>query len=905
MTAFQGRWSRRAAWPIIVVAAFAVLGGFASASASTPSVEFGWWYEGNQAAIGDVSAPPPGAPADGLYFAAGPSGGLSVGAIRFIPDGLGPTTVVLDALDDSFDATTSVLACPAAGTWEPVQAGEWSARPAADCAAVGGGVEGAPAADGSTMTWTLDPAFADGSGAYDIVFLPQGPVPYDVPVAAPAADSFVLPVATTPPPPPEVARGPSSAPVTSAAAVAAAPAGPTVLASAAPGTGPVAPTTVAAPTTVETPSTETSSGSTGGWMPLYLVAIAAAVALALITGEQWKRIRRFLGRRERDGDGNVVPLGRGRPAPTKGASVERRLFRYLRPYWRGVLAAFGITVSAVLVGLAKPWPTKILVDDVLGTEQLFGFGKQAALAASVLLTLVIFLVSGALGILQTRVVTGLSQRLLQDMRGQLFGHLTRLSLRFHDERGIGDTAYRVTTDTYAVQSILLNGLLPTAAALFQLIGTLVIMIRLDVQLALLALVSAPIAIVVTKRFGTFIRRYSLEYTQRESDVYTHAEQALAGIRTVQAFAREQYETNRFQGHVAASRTAMMRLVTLQTLFGLAISGILALGMATVTWFAAQRAISGELSTGEVLVILAYAGGLFGPISGLTSVFADLQKAAAGAGRVFEVLDLPQPPNTAAIADVPDRAKGHIRMEGVGFAYSPGVPVLADIDLEAKPGQLVALVGPTGAGKSTLASLVLRLYDPDEGRVLLDGVDLRDLPLEWVREQVAFVPQEPLLFPISVRENIRYGRLEATDDEVEQAARDANILDELLVDPRGLDAPLGERGVTLSGGQRQRVALARAFLRDSPVVLLDEPTSALDAGTEMLIMDALDRLAANRTTIVIAHRLATVHRANRVIVLEHGRLTQIGTHRQLIRRRGRYRDLHEARFGPERAAASVR
>lgn len=589
---------------------------------------------------------------------------------------------------------------------------------------------------------------------------------------------------------------------------------------------------------------------------------------------------------------------RRRSPAAAGLSVERRLLVYLMPYWPAVLVALGIGAASVVVGLAKPWPTKILVDNVLGRHPFHGLGPQPTLALTVAATLLLFAGSAALGVLQTRVVYGLAQRLIEDMRGRLFGHLTRLSLRYHDTAGAGDGIYRVTTDTYAVQAVLLNGLLPTATALLTLIGTLLVMLKLDVELTLVAVVSTPLALVVTSRFGGRIRSFALVHAQRESEVYAQAEQTLGGIRTVQAFARQQYETDRFRGRVTASRQAMMRLVSLQTVFGISVNGVLAAGMGLVTLLAAEQALSGRLSTGEVLVFITYAGSLYSPVSGLSTVFADLQQAAANAYRVFHVLDQPQPEEPDRPVPTPTRSAGIVAFHNVSFSYRRGQPVLHGVSFDVRSGELAALVGPTGAGKSTIASLLLRMYDPTRGRITLDGIDVRHVRSEWLREQVAFVPQDPVLFPDSVRENIRYGRLDATDAEVEQAARDANIFDELVTQADDLDTAVGDRGVILSGGQRQRVALARAFLRDAPVVLLDEPTSALDAGTEALIMDAVERLTRYRTCVVIAHRLATVKRADQVLVVQGGRIVQSGAHARLIRVSGLYRDLHEARFGRE-------
>jgi len=578
--------------------------------------------------------------------------------------------------------------------------------------------------------------------------------------------------------------------------------------------------------------------------------------------------------------------------------VERRLLGFARPYRRTITAGISVTLLITLAGLAKPWPTKILIDDALGNHSFFGLHGQSALLLSVLGTILLFLVSGGLGLLQTALLFGLSQRLIADLRERTFTHLTRLSLRYHDTRETGDSIFRVTNDTWAIQSVLLDGLVPLTSAFLSLAGALVVLILFDPFFALLASISAPAAFVLSKRFTRRINLSAAALQQRESAVYSQAEQTLSGIRTVQAFGREGHEAARFADRTGASRRAMMRLVTDQTLFGLAIDLVLALGLGLVTYVAAERALHGALTPGQVLVVIAYAGTLYGPMSGIASTMGELRAAAAGAQRVFDVLDEPHVSNRAHARPPAKRAMGLLAFESVDFQYVPEHAVLHDVSFTAEPGSLVALVGPTGAGKSTIASLLLRLYDPNHGRVTLDGVDLRDVPLEWLRDQIAFVPQEPLLFTDTLRENIRYGRLSATEDEIMRAAKAAN-LDELLADPRGLDLPIGGHGATLSGGQRQRVAIARAFLRDAPVLILDEPTSALDAQTEVLVMDALEHLFADRTAMVVAHRLATVYRAHEVLVVENGRIIQRGTHAQLSRQQGLYRSLHQARFGRQR------
>ncbi|MGZ6792172.1 MAG: ABC transporter ATP-binding protein [Mycobacteriales bacterium] len=641
-----------------------------------------------------------------------------------------------------------------------------------------------------------------------------------------------------------------------------------------------------------------------------LLLLLAAVGLVAAASAQRQRLAALdervlavVGPRLRDLVGTPPGLGERWETVRRTYRVERRLVGLLRPYRRAVVQGVSVTLLITLTGLAKPWPTKILVDDALGHSSFLGLTGRGALVLAVASTVALFLLSGTLGLLQTQLLYGLSQHLIADLRQQVFGHLTRLSLRFHDAKGTGDSVYRVGNDTYAIQSVLLDGLVPLAAAVLSLGSTLVVMVLFDPVLALLALVSVPAAALASRRFTARIRLASKEVQERESDVYSHVQVALGNIRTVQAFAREGYEAQQFGDRASASRRAMMRLVTTQTLFGLAVDLVLALGVAVTTYAAASRALDGELTTGEVLVFLAYAGGLYGPVSGMAALLGELSAAAAAAERVFEVLDEQTVTSPTGCTAPVARARGRLEFEDVDFSYGPDAQVLHGVSLTAEPGETVALVGPTGAGKSTLASLVLRLYDPDAGTVRLDGTDLRELPLDWLREQVALVPQEPLLLPATVRENIRYGRLDATDEEVRRAAEQANLV-ELLADPRGLDLEVGERGTTLSGGQRQRVAIARAFLRDAPVLVLDEPTSALDAATEALVMQALERLAEGRVCLVIAHRLATVHRATQVLVLDGGRVVQRGTHRRLSREDGPYRALHRARFGRqgERAGA---
>src|SRR3954454_7044377 len=469
---------------------------------------------------------------------------------------------------------------------------------------------------------------------------------------------------------------------------------------------------------------------------------------------------------------------------TRVLSVERRLVLLLRPFWRQVLAGLSVTIGMTLVGLATPWPTKILVDDVFGEQRLWGLSQDAALAISVGLTMGLFLLSGALGLWQTRVLMGLGQDLVANLRRETYAHATRLSLRFHGENSAADSVYRLPKDTHAVQSVLLDGVVPLMAALLTLGGTLGLMLAMDVELTFLALLSLPLAALPTSRFTGRIRRASLNLRDREAEVYAHAEQTLSEIRTVQAFARERHEARRFARRAQASRDAYMDLTQTQVLFGLVIDFILSAGLGLVTWVAAKHALAGGLTAGDVLVFIAYAGSLYGPVSGLAGIVRELQHSAASAQRVFELLDEPWLEHGMDKPVPARRARGEVVVRDVHFAYHDDNEVLHGVSFRASPGELIALVGPTGAGKSTIMSLLLRLHDPSSGAIELDGIDLRDMPLPWLRAQLAVVPQEPALFGTSVRENIRYGRLKATDEEVERAAAAAEVLDELVADPRG-------------------------------------------------------------------------------------------------------------------------
>ncbi|MEU2741553.1 ABC transporter ATP-binding protein [Streptomyces sp. NPDC007095] len=595
-----------------------------------------------------------------------------------------------------------------------------------------------------------------------------------------------------------------------------------------------------------------------------------------------------------------APLVTAAP-PVPPREVFRRFWPYTRGRRRWLVPLVLFSLTGPLVDAAELWLFKIVVDDVLVPRDLRPF----LWIAPVYLGLVV--ASGVLGFADDMTATWVGERFLLTLRADVFRHVQQLSLGFFERRRLGDVLSRVTGDVDAVETFLLSGVADVLYNVIRLGVFLGLLFYLRWDLTLLSLVIVPLFWRAARHFSRLVREASRERRRRSGSLSAVAEESLGNVALVQAYNRQGWEERRFErenvGKFQASMTtARIRAVYRPVVELIEVSGGLAV-MGLGTWKLAQ----GQLTLGGLLVFLALIGKLYSPIRDLSRLGSTFYAASASAERIIELLD--QRPQVVESADAHriGRALGEVEFDGVSFRY-PGTPALAlsEVSFHVSPGESLALVGASGAGKSTAAKLLLRFYDPDRGAVRLDGSDLRELALSDVRESLAVVLQETLVFHGTVRENIAYGRPGATDAEIVAAARAADAHDFIRLLPDGYDTMVGQRGRTLSGGQRQRLAIARAMIRDAPVLLLDEPTTGLDARSGLRVMDPLRRLMAGRTTVVISHNLLTVRDATRIVVLDHGRVLETGTHDDLLARGGAYAGLHRLHAvpGPARAGGPL-
>jgi subfamily B ATP-binding cassette protein MsbA len=597
--------------------------------------------------------------------------------------------------------------------------------------------------------------------------------------------------------------------------------------------------------------------------------------------------------------------------------MEKKIFidYLLRPHWLTLVVAFVAIIFEGAADLLEPWPIKIVLDYVIGSKQPpewgarliasnFGTDKLAMLNLAVVTVIAVAFVGAVSTYTEKYLTTKVGQEVMCDLRRAVYHHIQRLSLSFYDRSRVGDLISRVTVDIDAIQDFIASALLGVLVDTLKLAGMIALMFYLNWRFTLIALLVAPILFVEVYSLTRRIKQAARELRKKESEIVSVVEESLSSIRVVKAFAREDYEEKRLDRESRASMEIALRARSVKARLSPVVEVIVAVGTAIVLWYGARLALAGELTAGALVVFLLYLGKMYKPMRDLSKMADVVSKAMVGAERIKEVIRTEREVRDLPGARPAPKFKGEVTFDRVTFGYEDDRPVLKDVSLTVKPGQFVALVGPTGGGKSTLAGLIPRFYDPQAGRVKIDGADVRGFTLNSLRQQISFVLQETLLFHAPVWQNIAYGKPEATREEIIDAARLANAHEFIEKMPQGYDTMIGERGATLSGGQRQRIAIARAIIRNSPILILDEPSSGLDAASEELIFEALNRLTRNKTTIVVAHRLTTVRKADVIFVLQDGVVVESGAHKELLTRGGLYAQLHEIQFGVK-AMAEVR
>lgn len=594
-------------------------------------------------------------------------------------------------------------------------------------------------------------------------------------------------------------------------------------------------------------------------------------------------------------------------APTKRRKIQITLL--LRPHWKTLLVAFIAVIGESLTDLLEPWPLKMVLDYVLSSKQmpewlatsvhsLLGQDKLAILNFAVLAIIAIAIGGAISSYTQNYLTTSVGQHVMHDLRRMLYHHIQRLSLAYHDQKRTGDLISRVTSDIDAIQSLISSVLLGMLVNILTLAGMIGVMFYLNWRFTLIALSISPFLFLIVYSFTRRIKQASRAVRKKEGALVSVLQEVLSSIRVVQAFTREDYEQQRFEQQSMESVEMALRARSLKARLPPLVEITVAVGTCLVVWYGARLVLTGQLSVGALVVFFLYLGKMYKPMRELSKMTDTISKAAVGFERIREVLETDMIVRNMRGARNAPRFRGEIEFEHVSFGYEKERPILKDISLKIRPGQVAAVVGPTGAGKTTIISLIPRFYDPLSGVVKIDGTDVRRFKIKSLRQQISFVLQESLLFHAPVWQNIAYGRPEATRAEIMRAAELANAHEFIEKMPEGYDTMIGERGVTLSGGQRQRIAIARAIIRDAPILIMDEPSSGLDAVSEELVFEALNRLMKDKTSIVIAHRLATIRRADVIFVINDGRLVESGTHEELLERDGLYAEFYQIQFRRE-------
>jgi subfamily B ATP-binding cassette protein MsbA len=567
------------------------------------------------------------------------------------------------------------------------------------------------------------------------------------------------------------------------------------------------------------------------------------------------------------------------------------LFAFVAPYRaRLVLALLVIVVGSVL-GLAGPYTLQFLVDAV------FKQNDAAMLNRITLVLILIFALQSVFYFVRGYLLSFIGERVMADLRLRLFEHLQGLSLSYFNEHRTGELVSRLTNDVSTVRAVVTSDISTALSQLLTFVGALILIVITDWRLTLFMLVLIPLLLPLALLFGRRLRKLSEAVQDQLANATTVLEESIAGVRVVQSFTRQRYEVGRFRDSIEKTFTLAMRRIRLSTLFGPTISFLGFAAVVSIFWFGGHEVLAGRLTTGQLFMFLILTMTIAGSIGQFTGLWTGLQEALGATKRLFEILD-----TQTDIADAPDaqplpRIAGGITFDNVTFSYTdnPHSRILCNVSFDVRPGEILALVGPSGAGKTTTVNLIPRFFDPLQGRVCVDGRDVRSVQVNSLREQIGIVPQETLLFGGTVRENILYGKLDATEAEVIEAARAANAHEFITQLAQGYATVVGERGVKLSGGQRQRIAIARAILKNPRILLLDEATSSLDSASEGLVQEALERLMRGRTSLVIAHRLSTIQHADRIAVLDDGELVELGTHDELLARDGLYARLYRMQF----------